>query len=120
MKLLHQDNRGSIEGIAEKADVLRITSTAGSRRANHFHKRFGHWCVVIYGEIEYFERPVGSAEPPTKETYGMAELFYTAPSMEHLMVFPVDTEFYCFSTGARDGESYEEDTVRLDFQLDEQ
>lgn len=120
MTLLNKDTRGEIHSVAEKADVIFITSNAGSRRANHHHKEFGHWCLVTKGAIIYLERPFGAVGQPTQQTFKPGDLFWTGPLMEHLMMFPEEAAFYCFSVGARDAESYETDTVRMDFQLDEQ
>jgi hypothetical protein len=121
LRLLHEDARGKIIHIAERADVIKITSVRGARRANHYHRTFGHWCLVTKGCIEYYERKVGSTDKPTVASHMSGDLFWTGPMMEHLMLFPwqSDTEFYCFSVGARDRESYELDTVRLEFKLDE-
>jgi quercetin dioxygenase-like cupin family protein len=119
MTTLHADARGEIISIAEKADILLIKSLAGARRANHYHRRFGHWCLVSSGTIHYYERPCGSGEKPSMAIYKQGTLFWTGPNVEHLMVFPEDTEFYCYSVGARDGESYENDLVRLPYNLDE-
>jgi hypothetical protein len=120
MKVLNNDERGTIIEVAKKADVLLISSRVGSRRANHYHKRFGHLCIVAEGCVHYYEREVGSKEKPTMKAYAKGETFDTRPMMEHLMLFPVETVFYCYSYGARDKENYEDDTVRLAFQLDEQ
>jgi hypothetical protein len=120
MKLLNEDSRGSIEHVAEQADVLRIISNPGARRANHWHRQHGHWCLVVSGSITYLERPLGDTEKPTVMVYGPGAQFWTGPNMEHLMLFPEHTVFYCFSVGARDADSYATDTVPLGFQLDEQ
>lgn len=119
-KLLHKDARGEIFRLAEKADVLRITSNAGARRANHYHREFGHWCLVAVGSIEYGERPVGSNKRVKWTNYKEGQLFWTGPMIEHVMLFPdyAYNEFYCFSVGARDSAAYELDTVHLDFDLD--
>lgn len=117
-ELLNADARGTIRRVATGADVIVITSLAGTRRANHHHKEFGHWCVVIGGMINYYERPVGSKEPAPMRTYYPGDLFWTGPMIEHLMLFPQTTQFYCFSVGARDSQHYEADTVRLPFELD--
>lgn len=122
LRILCDDARGKIISIAERADVIKITSKMGARRANHYHKEFGHWCLVVYGCIEYWERKVGATDKPHVVKYYTGDLFWTGPMVEHLMLFPYDalTQFYCFSVGARGRESYETDTVRMDFKLDDQ
>lgn len=122
IELLCRDERGTIERIAPEADVIRILSKAGSRRANHYHKQHGHWCVVMTGEVTYLERPVGAGYKPSRRVYYKGDMFWTGPMVEHLMLFedPTDdTVFYCFSVGKRDQGSYEADTVRLPYRLDE-
>lgn len=120
-KLVFEDNRGAIFSICEKADVIRITSVKGAKRANHYHRNHGHVCIVTKGSIMYLERPVGSQNPPTQRYFKVGEQFSTEPMMEHLMLFPDHevNEFYCFSFGPRDAESYEQDTVRLETCLKE-
>lgn len=121
MNILNKDERGVIEEICQDAHVLRITTKKGSRRAAHYHKTTGHWVFVTKGSIKYFERPVGSPSDPFIRTYKEGEIFYTGPLMAHLMLFEEyeDNEFLCFSTGKRDQINYENDLVRLDYNLDE-
>jgi len=116
------DQRGVIEKICSNADVLKITSSKGARRANHYHKTTGHWCLVTEGSITYFERPVGSKDKPQVSKYQKGDIFWTGPMLEHLMLFEDYNynEFLCFSTGARNQEDYENDLVRLEFDLDNQ
>lgn len=118
-ELLNADARGSIRRVAANADVLVITSLPGARRANHYHLLYGHWCLVVSGEIDYYERPAGSKDKPSRQTYTQGDLFWTNVNIEHLMLFPKLTVFYCFSTGERDPAHYESDTVRVPFQLDQ-
>lgn len=117
----HTDDRGIIEEICKNADVLRITSKIGSRRASHYHKATGHWCLVTRGSLTYFARPVNSQEKPTKKVYYKDDIFWTPPMEEHLMVFDEfnDNEFLCFSTGDRSQSNYEADLVRIEHKLDE-
>lgn len=113
------DERGKIEEICKNVDVLHISSVAGSKRANHYHKTSSHICLVTKGAIDYYERPVGSNEKPKKTTYLPGDVFYTGPLLEHTMSFSVYTEFTCYSMGDRSQESYENDLVRLPTPLDE-
>jgi quercetin dioxygenase-like cupin family protein len=112
------DERGSIENIFSTelpiGSVVRITTKKDSRRANHFHKETGwHFCTVVSGHIEYYERPVGSTEAPKKFDFFAGHTFFTPPQVEHLMCFPDDTTFWCFSGNERSHEAYEADLVRL-------
>jgi dTDP-4-dehydrorhamnose 3,5-epimerase-like enzyme len=118
-----KDARGSIELLFDDptwGSVSRIYSEPGSRRANHYHKEDKHVCMVQYGRIIYYERPVGSQEKPKKIVIEAGETFYTQPMVEHTMIFPTTTLFICFSKLSRMQDNYEKDTVRLDFNLDEQ
>lgn len=115
----YRDNRGVIETLCKNVDVLRITSKAGTERANHWHKTSNHWCLVTKGIIEYFERPTGENVKPTVSFFEVGDLFYTGPMVEHTMFFPEDTEFYCFSGGDRTQEAYENDLVRFSKSLKE-
>lgn len=113
------DGRGEIIKIAQNVDVLEIVSKAGVKRAAHWHRRFGHICYLEYGEIEYFERDVDSNVRPIKLIIEPGEYFFTDKNKEHLMKFLVDSWMFCLSFGSRNKENYEEDTVRLDYDLEE-
>ncbi len=109
------DDRGTIQNLIE-ADMrmaVMIDSKKGAVRANHYHKTDWHYCYVISGAIEYFHRPVGSAEAPETILVREGELFFTPPMVEHAMRFPEDTVFLTLSRNARDHEAYEADLVRI-------
>lgn len=116
------DSRGSIfkfpNDNIEIKDILIITSNNGSIRAGHYHKKDYHICILTKGSMNYYERPVGSTEKPKKISLKAGDVFYTAPMQEHLMEFTSDgSEFICLSHLPRNQSSYEEDTVRLGFDL---
>ncbi len=121
LEQLSADDRGAIFRICQDADVLRIICLPSTYRAAHYHKTSSHFCLVTgYGELHYWERPVGSQEKPDFKIYKHGDLFYTGPLLEHLMFFPGQgSEFLCLSTGPRDRASYERDLVRLDVKLNE-
>lgn len=114
-----KDERGEIRKIAKNVDVLEISSKEGTKRANHRHLKFGHICYLEYGEIEYYERDVGSNQRPLKTVIRPGEYFFTDAKKEHLMKFTANSWFLCFSFGSRDREDYENDTVKLDYDLEE-
>jgi hypothetical protein len=119
---IHKDDRGMIETLLKNVkidSVLYIVSKSGSRRANHYHKTSSHWCVLTSGSMDYYERPVGSADKPEYREIRPWEVFYTGRMVQHLMVFKEDSVMFCFATNNRAQEDYENDLVRLDFQLDE-
>jgi dTDP-4-dehydrorhamnose 3,5-epimerase-like enzyme len=116
----YEDSRGVIQMIVEKVPFTStslIASVAGSTRASHWHKQDSHYCMVMQGEIHYFERPVGSPESPKMTVIKEGQLFYTPPMVEHEMYFPVDTVFLCLSTLSRMNQDYESDTTRLSVKL---
>lgn len=114
------DERGEITTWLKNCDILSVTSKTGTNRANHYHKNSGHLTIVTKGSIHYYERPVGSTEKPTYKKYITGEKFWTGPMIEHQMVFDEDSEFWFFSTGCRSQNEYENDLVRLNFNLSEQ
>ena len=42
--------------------ILYITCKAGSIRSNHYHKKDSHWCYILSGKAEWFQKPVGGGE----------------------------------------------------------
>lgn len=112
----YADARGAIQPLVDmdmKSCVL-ISSTAGSVRANHYHKTDWHFCYVLSGAIEYYHRPVGSTAAPEHVTVRAGQLFFTPPMVEHAMVFPEATVFLTLGRNSRVQEAYEEDVVRID------
>lgn len=112
------DDRGAISKILDEPGVvvksiLRLTSKKGSVRANHFHKKDSHYCYVVSGSMEYFERPVGSADAPSPVIVAAGDMVYTPPMHEHAMRFLEDSEFYAYATEHRSSMEYESDTVRV-------
>lgn len=113
------DERGEIRTIAQGVDVLNITSKKGSKRAAHYHKYSSHLCKLHNGKMFYYERPAGYNVRPKKIEINPGDYFYTGEKIEHLMVFIEDSEFDCYSFGSRNKEDYENDLVRLSFDLEE-
>jgi quercetin dioxygenase-like cupin family protein len=109
------DRRGTIQGLLELPvrSVAIIESEPGAVRANHYHKTDWHYCYVVSGEIEYFERTLNSTEEPSRTVIKQGELFFTPPLVEHAMRFSVKTTFLTFSRNPRDHAAYESDVVRV-------
>ena len=112
----HKDARGYIQPLVDvpMKSALMIASRKGTVRANHYHKKDWHYCYVVSGEIDYFERPVGSRRKPRKTTVKQGQLFFTRPMVEHAMVFTKDTVFLTLSRQPRDPTSYEDDLIRVE------
>lgn len=113
---VYRDLRGTIQMILENTSINStsiISSEQNTFRASHWHKKDSHYCLVLAGEIWYYERELGSLETPVKTVISAGELFYTAPEIEHEMFFPTGCTFLCLSTLPRTHESYLTDTKRL-------
>lgn len=110
------DARGMIQPLVDvdMKSALMISSRKGTVRANHYHRTDWHYCYVIHGAIDYFERPVGSRRKPKKMRIAEGELFFTPPMVEHAMVFAEDTLFLTLSRNERSQKAYEEDLVRVE------
>jgi quercetin dioxygenase-like cupin family protein len=110
------DERGGITRILDTDEamhsILFITSKAGSVRSNHYHKKDTHYCYIISGKAEWYEKPVegGAIE---KEILNAGDMVFTPANTIHTVKFLEDTEFLVFSTEPRNQEHYEEDTVRV-------
>ena len=113
-----EDDRGIIKSLIsfdrlKVQSALIIESLKGSIRANHYHKQDWHYCYVISGSIEYYERKVGDNSDPILSIIKTGEMFYTGPMVEHAMVFPEDTIFLTLAGGTRSQKDYEADLVRV-------
>ena len=110
------DVRGAIHPLVDRLmkSAVLIESKKGTLRANHYHKTDWHYCYVISGCIEYYHRPTGSSEEPECVVARAGEMVFTAPMVDHGMVFPEDTMFLTLSRTPRDQETYEADVVRID------
>lgn len=110
------EERGNITRILDTDkplnSILFITSKAGSVRSNHYHKKDTHYCYIISGKAEWYEKPVEGGEIE-KEILNPGDMIYTPANIIHAVKFLEDTEFLVFSTQPRNREHYEEDTVRV-------
>ncbi|PHQ80476.1 MAG: hypothetical protein COB66_04720 [Coxiella sp. (in: Bacteria)] len=114
----HVDERGDIQPLvsfpqAKIGSAVMITSKKGTVRANHYHKEDWHYCYLVYGAIDYYERPINSDEAPTITQIKAGDVFYTPPLLEHAMVFTEDSAFLTLGGGTRSQEDYENDLVRV-------
>ncbi len=109
------DERGAIQPLMDVTmeSCVLISSKKGTVRANHYHQTDWHYCYVLEGEIEYYERPTGSDQAPTRTIVGQGQMFFTGPMADHAMVFTKDTTFLTFGRNSRSQEVYEADVVRI-------
>ena len=111
-----KDNRGYILSIVDNdiKNVSIIFCKKGSLRSNHYHKSDYHYMYVLEGEIDYFYKDINQ----DKINYlkiKKGETIFT-PNMEiHATYFPLDTKLIVSSKNPRDMETYENDTVRVNF-----
>ncbi len=92
------DQRGVIQSLLELPirSVGIIKCVKGAVRANHYHKTDWHYCYLLSGSLEYFERPVGSSSIPEPVIIKAGQLFFTPPMVEHAMRFLEPSEFLTF------------------------
>lgn len=109
------DDRGEIQPLVDVTmeSCVLIRSKKGTVRANHYHQTDWHYCYVLEGEIEYYERPTGSDEAPTMTLIKKGQMFFTGPGLDHSMVFTQDSVFLTFGRNSRAQEVYEADVVRI-------
>ena len=113
---LFSDDRGEIEQMmgAHLQSVLRITSKAGSVRANHYHKQDSHTCYLESGKLRYVTRSVENEDEPLKEDIiTPGQLFYTPPMLVHAMHFLEDSVFYVFTPRSGNSAEYENDIIKV-------
>ncbi len=110
------DLRGSINSILdnEVKNVSIIISNQNSLRSNHYHYTDWHIMHVLEGKIHYFYKKLNSQ----KVNYllvSQGQNIFTPPNEIHATFFPVKTKLIVSSKNPRDKETYENDTVRVDF-----
>lgn len=122
MKLFRQikpkfiDERGAITRILDSdtpiQSILTITSKKGSVRSNHYHKKDTHYCYLVSGKMEWFEKSVegGEIESVILEP---GDMVFTPAMTIHAVRFLEDSVFLTFATEARNQADYEADTVRV-------
>ena len=110
------DNRGSILSIVDHQvlNVSIIESQKNTIRSNHYHKKDFHFMYVLEGEIDYFYKSLENEKVKYLKVSQGNTIF--TPNLEiHATYFPVNTKLVVSSGFARDKETYEEDTVRIEF-----
>lgn len=112
----HADGRGAIVPLLNfpSKNISLITSKQGTLRSNHYHLTDWHYMYVLKGAFDYYFRPTGSTEEPTKITVRAGEMVFTPPMEDHTTIFTEDCELLAISRNPRDQETYEADTVRID------
>ena len=111
-----QDNRGNILSIVDEQvkNVSIISCNPGSIRWNHFHLKDFHYMYVLDGEIDYFFKKIDSEQVEYLKVKKGDNIF-TPPMEIHATYFPIKTTLIVSSLNPRDQETYEKDTVRVEF-----
>ena len=110
------DKRGNILSIVDEPvkNVSIITCTPGSIRSNHYHYEDFHFMYVLEGDFDYFYKDIN-----TKEIFYYkvmeGDTIFTPPNEIHACYFPKRTSLIVSSKNSRDQNTYEADTVRVDF-----
>ena len=111
-----EDSRGSIISIVDSniKNVSIIHCNPGSIRSNHYHLTDSHYMYVLKGEIDYFYKSLNSEEINYFKVEKYQNIF-TPPLEIHATYFPIETTLLVSSANPRDKETYEKDTIRVDF-----
>ena len=117
LKPVFSDERGDITKIIDDGktvikSVLLITSKPNSIRANHYHKRDSHYCYLLSGKMEYFERGIKGGKV-NRKIVTAGQMVFTPPLIVHTMRFLEKTSFLTLATEWRKKEAYENDIVRV-------
>jgi len=117
-KSITRDNdiRGSIISIVDDVvqNVSLITCNAGSIRSNHYHKKDFHYMYVLEGEIDYFYKELNN-DVVHYFKVKKNDIIFTPKNEIHATFFPLRTKLIVSSMLPRDQETYENDTVRVEF-----
>ena len=110
------DARGEILSIVDEPvqNVSIITCNPGALRSNHYHLSDFHFMYVLEGEIDYFFKDVDTDEVRYLKVRAGDNIF-TPDNELHATYFPVRTRLIVSSKFPRDQETYEKDTVRVEF-----
>ena len=114
--LRDQDERGEILSIVDDnvSNVSIIKCKANTIRSNHYHLTDWHLMYVLSGKIDYFFKEIESNKINYLEVKNGDSIF-TPPLEIHATYFPVETKLVVSSLNPRDQETYEKDTVRVEF-----
>ena len=115
-----EDGRGFIQGICdlEMKSASIIFTKKNQWRANHYHKKDWHFIYVTKGSFEYYFRKTNSNEDIKKKIVNLGQVLFTGNMIDHAMFYTEETEILVVSKNPRDQQTYEEDTVRIDFMND--
>lgn len=110
------DNRGTITNILQEEckNVALITSTKGSVRSNHWHKKDSHHIFVLSGKLQYDERDLDGSNS-TSSIFYPNEKFFTPPNKVHRVLALEDSVFLSLSKEPQTEERHAEDCIPEQF-----
>ena len=114
-----EDGRGTIKDVLIRQPIDAITiirSKKGVVRGNHFHKDTTQWVYVQSGQLRSLTQK--DNEPVVEQIVNPGDLLVAEPWEKHVLVAIEDSEFFVFTRGPRGGDSYEDDTFRLETPLE--
>jgi len=115
------DERGHISRVVDQDEyplraVLYIKRKKATRGADHFHKKDAHFIYVLKGKVKYSEKDMNKKNSSIESVIlNPGDVVLSRPMMAHSTVFLEDSIIFAYTTEKRDQESYERDTVRVDF-----
>ena len=111
-----KDSRGGILSIVDEPvkNVSIITCTPKSIRSNHYHYEDFHFMYVVEGDFDYFYKDIHT-DNVCYLRVKTGETIFTPPNEVHACYFPNKTTLIVSSKNPRDQETYEADTVRVEF-----
>ena len=111
-----KDLRGTIVSIVDDTvqNVSIINCNEGVIRSNHYHKKDFHYMYVLDGAIDYFYKGLDTDEIFYFRV-NKDDIIYTPKNEIHATYFPLKTKLIVSSMLPRDQETYEKDTVRVEF-----
>lgn len=110
----HVDSRGAITDIAYRDPfdhAALVTSRAGSRRGDHYHRESTQTIVVLEGRLIALVQ-IGGAVTEHHLTTG--DVMVNEPNEVHTFFAVEDSVFLVLTKGPRGGADYESDTYRVE------
>lgn len=109
------DDRGYIQNLISDNDIytaLIIHSKKGSIRANHYHKTDSHYCFIIKGSMEYYEKELDSNNMSIC-IIGPGEGIFTPSLKVHAVKFREDSIMLVLSPRTADSSVYEDEIEKV-------
>jgi dTDP-4-dehydrorhamnose 3,5-epimerase len=108
------DERGAITDLLNENinHVGLITTTKGSARGNHYHKKSIQYSYILSGKFEVLLANVNDLKKVELITLNSDEIIIIQPGIVHTFKAIEDSVMIDMISESRSGEGYEEDTVK--------